>query len=96
MSSYDRNTSYILQAKLTSRYIDLVKDLYTEPTEDIVVGNLFNFVMTLPPTVVIAPSKRKEKVYIHKHYCFKQLRHPRNARSSKEEKNTIVIVVDGD
>ena len=53
----------IFQAKLTSRYLDLVKDLYTEPTEDIAVGNLFNFVMTLPPTVVApqAPGKRKKK-----------------------------------
>ena len=53
----------ILQAKLTLRYLDLVKDLYTEPPEDIAVGNLFNFVMTLPPTVVTpqAPGKRKKK-----------------------------------
>ena len=53
----------ILQAKLTSRYLDLVKDLYTEPTEDIAVGNLFNFVMTLPHTVITpqAPSKRKKR-----------------------------------
>ena len=39
-------------ARLTGRYLDLVKDLYTEPTEDRVVENLFNFVMTLLPTVV--------------------------------------------
>ena len=52
----------ILQAKLTSRYLDLIKDLYTEPSEDIAVGNLFNFVMTLPPTVTPqAPGKRKKK-----------------------------------
>ena len=53
----------ILQARLTSRYLDLVKDLYTEPTEDIAVGNIFNFVMTLPHSVVTpqAPSKRKKK-----------------------------------
>ena len=42
----------MLQARLARCYLDLVKDLYTEPTEDRVVGNLFNFVMTLPPTVV--------------------------------------------
>ena len=52
----------ILQAKLTSRYLDLIKDLYTEPSEDIAVGNLFNFVMTLSPTVTPqAPGKRKKK-----------------------------------
>ena len=51
----------MLQARLTRRYLDLLKDLYTEPTEDRVVGNLFNFVMTLPPIVATpqAPVKRK-------------------------------------
>ena len=32
-----------------------------DPTEDIVVGNLFNFVMTLPSTALIPPGKRKKK-----------------------------------
>ena len=43
--------------------LDLVKDLYVEPTKDRVVGNLFNFVMTLPPAVATpqAPDKRKTK-----------------------------------
>ena len=38
----------MLQSRLTARYLDLVNDLYTEPAEDRVVGNLFNFAMTLP------------------------------------------------
>ena len=41
----------MLQARLTRLYLDLVKDLYKEPTEDRLVGNLFDFVMTLPSTV---------------------------------------------
>ena len=53
----------ILQVILTSRCQDLFKDLYTEPTEDTAVENLFNFVMALPPTVVKqqAPGKKKKK-----------------------------------
>ena len=38
----------MLQLRLTARYLDLVNDLYTEPAEDRVVGNLLNFAMTLP------------------------------------------------
>ena len=51
----------MLQARLTRRYLDLVKDLYTEPREERVVGNLFNFVMMLPPIVSTreAPVKRE-------------------------------------
>ena len=57
----------MLQSRLTARYLDLVKDLYTEPAEDRVVGNLFNFVMTLPPMVnTPAPVKRKEKAAANK------------------------------
>ena len=53
----------MLQARLTRRCLDLVKDLYMEPTEYRVVGNLFNFIITLLPTVVImqVPVKRKTK-----------------------------------
>ena len=36
----------MLQARLTIHYLDLVSDLYTEPTEDRTVGNPFNFVMS--------------------------------------------------
>ena len=48
--------------KIARLYLDLVKDLYTEPTEDRVVGNLFDFVMTLPPTVVTPPAPVKRKI----------------------------------
>ena len=52
----------MLQSRLTARYLDLVKDLYREPAEDRVVGNLFNFVVTLSPMVnTSAPIKRKKK-----------------------------------
>ena len=51
----------MLQARLTRRYLDLVKDLYTEPREERVVGNLFKFVMMLPLIVFTreAPVKRE-------------------------------------
>ena len=51
----------MLKARLTTRYLDLVKDLYTEPTKGRVAGNLFNLVMTLAPTVATpqVPDKRK-------------------------------------
>ena len=72
----------MLQARLTRRCLDLVKDLYTEPTENRVVGNLFNLVMTLPPTVLsntTSPSQKKDKVCIH--CCFKEcLQHPRRRK----------------
>ena len=38
----------MFQSRLTASYLDLVKDLYTEPAEVRVVGNLLNFAMTLP------------------------------------------------
>ena len=56
----------MLQSKLTARYLDLVKDIYTEPTEDRAVGNLFNFVMTFPPVINTRdPVKRKKKLPIN-------------------------------
>ena len=76
----------MLQARLPRCYLDLVRDLYTEPIEDREVGNLFNFVMTLPPAVVTPQAPVKDKVYIH--YCFKKSGYPRNVRSTKEEENT--------
>ena len=54
----------MLQSRLTARYMELVTDLYIEPAEDRVFGNLFNFVMTLPPVVNIPPvsaQNRKKK-----------------------------------
>ena len=53
----------MLKVKLTRRDLGLVKDLYTEPTEDRVAGKLFNFVMTLSPALVRpqSPVKRKTK-----------------------------------
>lgn len=53
----------MLQARLTRYHLDLVKNFCTEPTEDKMVGNLFNFFMMLLPTVVTmqASVKRKTK-----------------------------------
>ena len=56
----------MLQSKLIARYLDLVKYIYTEPTEDRAVGNLFNFVMTLPPVInTRVPVKREKKLPIN-------------------------------
>ena len=56
----------MLQSRLTARYMELVTDLYTEPAEDRAVGNLFNFVMTLPPVVntppVSAQNRKRRKL----------------------------------
>ena len=56
----------MLQSRLTARYMGLVTDLYTEPAEDRAVGNLFNFVMTLPPVANTPPvsvqNRKKRKL----------------------------------
>ena len=60
----------MLQSKLTARYLDMVKDIYTEPTEDRAVGNLFNCVMTLPPVInTRVPVKRRRKAT---NQCFRK------------------------
>ena len=54
----------MLQSRLTARYMELVTDLYIEPAEDRAVGNLLNFVMTLPPVVntpLVSTQNRKKK-----------------------------------
>ena len=49
-------------SKLTERYLGLVNELYLEPEEEICVGgSIFNFVMTLPPTLSRDPSRKKKK-----------------------------------
>ena len=80
----------MLQARVTRPYLDLVKIFTrnmivscTEPTEDKVVENLFNFVMTLYSCHTACPSQNKDKVRIH--YCFKESGYLRNVRSTQEE-----------
>ena len=53
-----------LQSTLTACYLELIQNLYTEPVEGRVMGELvFNFVMTLPPMVnmPVLPTLRKRK-----------------------------------
>ena len=70
----------ILQAKLTSRYLDLVKDLYTEPTEDSGWKSVqFRHDVAAYSRYTASPRKKEEKVCIHKLYCFKKSGNPRNA-----------------
>ena len=81
----------MLQSKLTARYLDLVKHLYTEPAEDRVVGTtLFNFVMTLPPMVnKPAPIKRKKKAINTS--GNQDIREMFGASKMKKNKNIIAI-----
>lgn len=54
----------LLQSKLTTRYLELVHSIYTEPVDEKLMGELiFNFVMTLPPlpTTPFEKKKRKKK-----------------------------------
>ena len=54
----------VLQSRLTARYLELIQNLYTEPVEERVMGELvFNFVMTLPPMVNmrVLPTLKKRK-----------------------------------
>ena len=54
----------MLQSRSTARYLELVKNICIEPAEDRVVGNIFHFVMTLPPPPIVntpVSIKRKKK-----------------------------------
>ena len=83
----------ILQSRLTTRYLDLVNDLYTEPAEDRVVGNLFNFVMTLPPMVNTPASvKRKKKAAAINTSGNRDIREMFEA--SKKRKTPKIIIID--
>ena len=62
----------VLQSRLTAHHLELIQNLYTEPVEERVMGELvFNFVMTLPPMVnmPVLPTEhafseeKKEKSY---------------------------------
>ena len=86
----------LLQARLARCYLDHAKDLYMESTEDRVVGNLFNFVMTLSPTVVTtqAPVNTKTK---SESTTVSRNRDTREMFTAlKKKKTSNVIVVDDD
>ena len=55
----------MLQSRLTVRYLELIQNLYTEPVEERVMGDLvFTFVMTLPSMVnmpVLPALKKRQK-----------------------------------
>ena len=82
----------MLQSRLTAPYLDLVKDLYTEPAEGRVVGNLFNFAMTLPPMVnTPAPVKRKKKAVAINASGNRDIREMVGASQKKKTPKIIVI-----
>ena len=54
----------VLQSRLTTRYLELIQNLYTQPVEERVMGELvFNFIMTLPPmaNMPVLPTLKKRK-----------------------------------
>ena len=54
----------VLQSKLTAHYLELIQNLYNEPVEEKVMGELiFSFVMTLPPmmNMPVLPTLKKRK-----------------------------------
>ena len=85
----------MLQSRLTACYMELVTDLYIEPAEDRAVGNLFNFVMTLPPVVNTPPvsaQNRKKKKAATSTEGNKDIREMFSM--AKRKKETKVIVMD--
>ena len=81
----------MLQSKLTARYLDMVKDIYTEPTEDRAIGNLFNFVMTLPPVInTRVPVKRKLPINASGNRDIGEM----FGALSKKKKTPKIIVID--
>ena len=54
----------VLQARLTAHYVELIQNLYTEPKEERVMGELvFDFVITLSSMVnmPVLPTLKKRK-----------------------------------
>ena len=72
----------VLQSWLTTRYLDLIQNLYTEPVEERVMGELvFNSVMTLPPMVnmpVLANTEEKKEKSYHDQCHNQKSRHSWN------------------
>jgi len=90
----------ILQSKLATRYLDLVKNIYLEPAQDNVVGDIFNFVMTLPPTVNTHRSaannnnKRKKKPTARRENGGIREMFSSGNSAGKKKKSPKVIVLD--
>ena len=84
----------MLQSRLTACYMEFVKDLYIEPAEDRAVGNLFNFVMTLPPVVKTPPvsaQNRKKKKAVTSTGGNKDIREMFSMAKGKKETKVIVM-----
>ena len=59
-----KSRAIVLQSRLTARHLELIQNLYTEPEEERVMGELvFNFIMALPPMVnmPVLPTLKKRK-----------------------------------
>ena len=85
----------MLQSSLTARYLELVKNIYIEPAEDRVDGNIFHFVMTLPPIVNTPVSiKRKKKAAATNATTNHGTREMFGAGKKKKKKRQNIIVID--
>ena len=83
----------VLQSKLTACYLELSQNLYTEPVEERVMGDLvFNFVMTLPPMVnmpILRTLKKRKKKATKTNATARNRDIPEMLSGSKRSKKTL-------
>ena len=90
----------VLQPRLTAYYLELIQNLYTEPVEERVIGELvFSFAMTLPPIVnmPVLPTlkKRKKKATATKATTRnREIREMFSSSKKTQPANDNVIVLD--
>ena len=78
----------LLQSKLTTRYLELVNSIYTEPADEKLMGKLiFNFMITTP----FEKNERKKVNFEWKIWKWKQ-RYSLNARECCKEENRARIL----
>ena len=54
--------STLIQSRLTTRYLELVHKIYTEPVDERLMGELiFDFTMTLPLQLIASLENKKRK-----------------------------------
>lgn len=89
--------STVLQSRLTARYIELVQNIYTEPVDEKVMGELiFNFTMTLPPLLPSynANSSKQKKRKSHQAATAASGNRDIRQMMAKKIKKTSVIIID--
>lgn len=89
--------STVLQSRLTARYMELVQNIYTEPVDEKVMGELiFNFTMTLPPLLPSYNANSSEQKKRKTHQAATAASGNRDIRQmmAKKIKKTSVIIID--